>query len=172
MTGAQTLLLVRPAPPHFQPLAATPAPKSTGHHKSCLSNRRRSPAEDAGPEAMSEDLNRCQLIGRLSKPVEMKFTASGKAVASFDLAVNGRKVGDKNETYWVPIVAWTQTAEFLSKYGEKGQQLAVSGRLQTRTYETQDGQKRKVMEVVADSVQLLARTQAARADQYDGDIPF
>lgn len=103
------------------------------------------------------DLNSVNLIGRLGGTPELRYTASGKAVSSFDLAVSGLKNKDNKmaDTYWIPCVAWGRTAEILNEYCGKGKQLGVGGRLQTRTYETKEGQKRKAVEVVVENLQLL-----------------
>ena len=93
-------------------------------------------------------LNKAILMGRLTKEPELRTTQSGVAVASFTLAVDrGFK---KDETDFINIVAWRGTAEFVSKWFSKGQLVAVSGRLQTRSYEDRDGNKRTATEVVAD----------------------
>ena len=98
-------------------------------------------------------LNRVILIGRLTRDPELKYTPNGTAVATFSLAVN-RKF-NKEQTDFIDVVAWRQTAEFCANYGSKGRLLVVEGRLQVRTYETKEGQKRKVTEVVADDVRFL-----------------
>lgn len=89
---------------------------------------------------------------------ELKSTNSGKAVATFTLAVDRRfknKDGQK-EADFVPIVVWGKQAEFAGQYLSKGSQIGVSGRLQVRSYEAQDGQRRYVTEVVADEIQFLS----------------
>ncbi|NMC27615.1 MAG: single-stranded DNA-binding protein [Syntrophomonadaceae bacterium] len=98
-------------------------------------------------------LNRVILIGRLTRDPELRYTPNGTAVATFSLAVNRRF--NKEQTDYIDIVAWRQTAEFCANYGSKGRLLAVEGRLQARTYETKEGQKRKVVEVVADDIRFL-----------------
>lgn len=98
-------------------------------------------------------LNRIILIGRLTRDPELKYLANGTAVTTFSLAVN-RKF-NKEETDFIDIVVWRQTAEFVANYGGKGRLAAVEGRLQVRNYETKEGQKRKAVEVVADDVRFL-----------------
>lgn len=93
-------------------------------------------------------LNKVILMGRLTKEPELRTTQSGVAVASFTLAVD--RDYKKDETDFINIVAWRNTAEFVSKWFSKGQLVAVSGRLQVRSYEDRDGQKRIATEVVAD----------------------
>ena len=93
-------------------------------------------------------LNKTILIGRLTKDPELRHTQSDVPVASFTLAVDrGYK---KEEVDFINIVAWRGTAEFVSKWFTKGQLVAVSGRLQVRSYEDRDGNKRTATEVVAD----------------------
>ena len=98
-------------------------------------------------------LNRIILIGRMTRDPELKYTPSGTAVTTFTLAVN-RKF-NKEETDFIDVVAWRKTAEFAANYGRKGRLVMIEGRLQIRTYETNEGQKRKVAEVVADDIKFL-----------------
>ena len=101
-------------------------------------------------------LNRVTLVGRLTKDAELRRTGSGKAVASFTLAVNRNfKTGDGQEADFINIVAWGKVAENTANYCSKGSLVSVDGRLQTRNYENNQGQKVFVTEVVADSVQFL-----------------
>ena len=95
-------------------------------------------------------LNRIDLMGRLTADPELRRTNNGKAVTSFTLAVD-RDFGDK-ETDFIECVAWQNTAEFVSKYFTKGRMAVVSGRLQIRSWNDKDGNKRKTAEVVADNV--------------------
>ncbi len=101
-------------------------------------------------------LNRVILIGRLTRDPELKYIPNGTAVARFSLAIN-RKY-NKEETDFIDVVVWRQQAEFCANYGTKGRLAMVEGRLQVRTYETQDGQKRKVTEVVADELRFLDKS--------------
>lgn len=101
-------------------------------------------------------LNRVALVGRLTKDVELRRTGNGKAVASFTIAVNRNfKTGDGQEADFLNIVAWGKVAENTANYCSKGSLVSVDGRLQSRTYENNQGQKVYVTEVVADSVQFL-----------------
>lgn len=96
-------------------------------------------------------MNKVILLGRLTKDVDIKYTQGGTAVANFGLAVNRRfaKEGEQNADF-LNIVAWGKTAEFCGNYFKKGQQVALVGRIQTRNYEDQQGQKRYVTEIVAE----------------------
>ena len=101
-------------------------------------------------------LNRVTLVGRLTRDAELRRTGSGKAVASFTLAVNRNfKTGDGQEADFINIVAWGKVAENTANYCSKGSLVSVDGRLQTRNYENNQGQKVFVTDVVADSVQFL-----------------
>ena len=103
-------------------------------------------------------MNKIVLLGRLTKDPETRYTqTTNTQVTSFTLAVNRRfvKQGEERQADFINIVAWSKTAEFVSKYFKKGQQVGVIGRIQTRTYEAKDGTKRYVTEVVADEVQFL-----------------
>ena len=101
-------------------------------------------------------LNRVILIGRVVAPPELRYTTSGKAVASFRMAVDrrGRSNGENNADF-IPIVAWERLAEICNEFLTKGKLILVEGRLQTRTYEAQDGQKRSAFDVVADDMRML-----------------
>jgi single-strand DNA-binding protein len=103
--------------------------------------------------------NRIILIGRLTRDPELRYVPSGAPVASFTLAVDRpfQNQQGTRETDFIDVVAWRKTAEQVSQYLTKGRMVAVEGRLQIRSYETQDGQKRKVAEVVADGVRFLDR---------------
>ena len=99
-------------------------------------------------------LNRAIIMGRLTRDPELRQTASNVPVTSFTLAVDRSftKQGEERQTDFVDIVAWRQTAEFVSKWFVKGQLAAVDGRIQVRTYTDKEGNNRKAFEIVADSV--------------------
>ena len=96
-------------------------------------------------------LNKAILMGRLTADPELRHTQSNIPVTSFTLAVD-RSFGKEKQTDFLDIVAWRNTAEFVSKWFRKGMLVAVSGRMQTRTWEDKQGNKRKTVEVVADEV--------------------
>jgi single-strand DNA-binding protein len=132
-------------------------------------------------------LNKVILIGRLTRDPEVRYTQSGKAVTTFDIAVD-RSVANaqgQRETDFIPIVTWGKLAETCGNYLNKGRLVSVDGRLQIRSYEAQDGQKRRVAEVVAEGVRFLDRGKetsggntastgaAVSGDVFpDDDIPF
>lgn len=102
-------------------------------------------------------LNRIILIGRVVAQPEMRYTTTGKAVANFRLAVDRRGRGDsENNADFIPIVAWERLAEICGEFLAKGKLVAIEGRLQTRTYETKDGQKRSAFDIVADDMRMLS----------------
>ncbi len=99
-------------------------------------------------------LNHIVLMGRLTRDPELRRTGSGVAVASFTLAVDRdfAAQGAEKETDFVDIVAWRNTAEFVSRYFTKGRMAVVTGRLQIRNWTDKEGNKRRSAEVVADNV--------------------
>ena len=99
-------------------------------------------------------LNKAILMGRLVADPELRRTPNNNSVTSFTLAVNRSftRQGEQPQTDFIDIVAWGKTAEFVSRYFVKGQQVAVAGRIQTRTWEDKQGNKRKSVEVVAEEV--------------------
>ena len=92
-------------------------------------------------------------IGRLAQDPEVRYTQSGKAVASFNLAVN--RYGQKDSADFIPIVAWEKLAEVIGNNLKKGGQVLVEGRMQVRSYETQEGQKRRITEVIVQNIEFL-----------------
>ncbi|WP_309707804.1 single-stranded DNA-binding protein [Armatimonas sp.] len=119
-------------------------------------------------------LNRVILIGRLVADPELKYTPSGIAVAQFRIAVDrplsqeAKQQGQEKQADFIDIVAWRQSAEFASQYLTKGRLVAVEGRLQIREYQTQDGQKRKAAEIVADNLKGLDRARDGEGGEAGG----
>lgn len=104
-------------------------------------------------------VNKVILVGNLGKDPELRYTPSGAAVATFSLATTDPfkdKEGNK-KTEWHNIVAWRQLAEICGKYLHKGKQVYIEGRIQTRSYDDRDGNKRYITEIVADQMQMLGR---------------
>ena len=99
-------------------------------------------------------LNKIFLMGRLTRDPELRRTQSGTAVTSFSLAVDRdfKSQNGEKETDFIDVVAWRNTAEFVSKYFAKGRMAIVEGRLQLRDYTDRDGNKRRAAEVIADNV--------------------
>lgn len=122
-------------------------------------------------------LNRIILIGRLTRDPEMRYTPQGVPVASFSLAVDRpfQNAQGERETDFVDCVAWRKLGETVGNHLTKGRLAAVEGRLQIRSYEAQDGSKRRAAEVVCDNVRFLDRPKDGSANPTseapDGDLP-
>jgi single-strand DNA-binding protein len=117
-------------------------------------------------------LNRVILIGRLTRDPELRYTPNGVAVASFGIAVERPFTNQQGEREvdFINIVVWRKQAENCANHLGKGRLVAIEGRLQVRSYENSEGQKRTVSEVVADSVQFLDWPKDARSPSVDRDI--
>ena len=103
-----------------------------------------------------QDINRVVLIGRLTRDPELRKTTNGTSVCSFTLAVNRRQNQDGTQvSYFINFVALNKLADYIQLYQKKGNQLGVEGRINTRSYDNQQGQKVYVTEVVAENVQFL-----------------
>ena len=102
-------------------------------------------------------MNKVFLIGRLTKDPELRYTGSNIAVATFSIAIN-RTFTNQNgerEADFINVVVWRKQAENVKNYLSQGSQVAIDGRIQTRSYDDQEGKKRYVTEVVADNVEFL-----------------
>lgn len=100
-------------------------------------------------------MNKVVLVGRLTKDPELRYTAGdGHAVTTITLAID-RRFSKTKETDFIPIVIWGKPAEATAKHVDKGKLIAISGRIQVRTYDAKDGTKRYVTEVVADEVEFI-----------------
>ncbi|GAW29384.1 single-stranded DNA-binding protein [Carboxydocella sp. ULO1] len=125
-------------------------------------------------------LNRIILIGRLTRDPELRYTNTGKAVARFTLAVDRpfKNQAGEREADFINVVVWGQMAENCSKYLSKGKLAAVDGRLEIRSFEGQDGQKRWVAEVAAETVRFLSPRESQPEPGWNdglqeaGDLPF
>ncbi|OUB78426.1 single-stranded DNA-binding protein [Bacillus thuringiensis] len=104
-------------------------------------------------------MNNFNGIGRLTKDADLKYTPNGVAVAKFTLAIkrNYKNDAGEYESDFINFVAWKGTAEAIANYTQKGLQLAVSGRLQSRTYDDTNGGKRFVVEVIVDTVTFIEK---------------
>ena len=138
---------------------------------------------------MSLNLNKVILAGRLTGDPELKTTPSGISVTSFSLAVDRKVAKDaEKKTDFITVIAWRQTAEFITRYFRKGSPLCVTGSIQTRSWTDQNGGKRYATEVVADEANFVESKNAseqgsftpapAEAPQHleelspDDDLPF
>ncbi|MET1109103.1 single-stranded DNA-binding protein [Enterococcus faecium] len=113
-------------------------------------------------------INNVSLVGRLTKDPDLRYTASGTAVATFTLAVN-RNFTNQNgnrEADFINCVIWRKPAETMATLAKKGSLIGVVGRIQTRTYDNQQGQRVYVTEVVADNFQLLESKAAAESRMH------
>lgn len=113
-------------------------------------------------------MNSCQFVGRLTADIELRRTNDGTAVCSYSIAV--KRPGVKDTTDFIDIVTWRQGAEYLAKYGSKGDIVAVTGSLQPRSWTDKDGNKRRAFEVVTTSVELLysRRNSQEASNTYQG----
>ena len=104
-------------------------------------------------------INRVVLVGRMTRDPELRRTNSGMSVASFTLAIDNRTKGPNGErsTSFIPCTIWNQQAENVSRFTHKGSLVGVEGRLNQRTYDSKDGRRVSVVEVICDSVQFLER---------------
>lgn len=120
-------------------------------------------------------MNRIVVIGNLTKEPEARATTSGISVCGFTVAVQRRFTGKsgEREADFIPVVAWRGLADTCIKYLQKGSKVAVSGSIQTRSYEAQDGTRRYVTEIVADEVQFLSGkgNNQQEAIQDNEDVP-
>jgi len=124
-------------------------------------------------------VNKVILIGRLGKDPDVRYTQSGTAVANFSIATSeewkdkntGRK---QSKTEWHRVVAWRKLAELCNEYLQKGSEVYVEGSLQTKEWETNDGQKRRTTEVLAHNIQFIGdRGQAKKTETVaEDDLPF
>lgn len=114
-------------------------------------------------------LNRVVLVGRLARDPELRYTPSGKAVCGITVAVTRRFANQQGErdADFIDVVLWGKLAETCANHLQKGRLVGVEGRLQIRSYETQDGQKRKAAEVVADNVSFLDRPKGQQPETGD-----
>ena len=105
---------------------------------------------------MSWDINRVNVIGRLTRDPELKYTPSGAPVVNFGIAVGGKpsQSGEENVSFF-NIVGWGKLAENISNYLSKGKQVAIDGRLDQRRWKAQDGSNRSVVEIIAERVEFL-----------------
>lgn len=123
-------------------------------------------------------LNKVMIIGNLGDEPTMRFTPSGSPVTTFSVAVNRKyntQDGEtKDQTEWFSVVAWNKQAETCNQYLNKGSQVYIEGRLQTRSWEGQDGEKKYRTEVIANQVLFLGGKRKDEESDYnpEEDIPF
>lgn len=120
-------------------------------------------------------MNKVILMGRLTRDPEVRYTqATNTMVTSFTLAVNRRfvKQGEERQADFINIVAWNKTAEFVSKYFSKGQQVGVIGRIQTRNYDDEQGIKHYVTEIIAEEVYFAGEKKDATQNEVQATNDF
>ena len=111
-------------------------------------------------------MNRAVLVGRIVRDPELRKTTSGMSVVSFTLAIDNRvRQGAERTTSFIPVTAWNQTADNITKYVHKGMLLGVDGRLNQRSYTNNENRKVSVVEVIADTVTFLEKRQDSGNDQ-------
>ena len=120
-------------------------------------------------------LNKCMIIGNLGADPEMRYTANGNAVTSFNVATSRNytnTLGERvDETEWFSIVTWNRLAETCAQYLAKGRQVFVEGLMQTRSWDAQDGQKRYKTELVAETVKFLGNRNAQPSEAFTPGMP-
>ena len=116
-------------------------------------------------------MNKVILMGRLTRDPEVRYTQTNNTlVASFSLAVNRRfaRPGEERQADFINVVAWNKTGEFCSKYFKKGQQVSIIGRIQTRTWDDENGQKRYVTEVIAEEAYFADTRRDGESNPFGG----
>ena len=113
--------------------------------------------------------NKCILMGRLTADPELKQTTSGVSVCRFTIAVDRRYTKEEKQTDFITVVAWRQTAEFISRYFAKGSAILVCGELQTRSWTDNDGNKRYITEVVASEASFCEAKNNSEGNSYSNN---
>ena len=118
-------------------------------------------------------MNLAVLMGRITKEVDVKYTTSGKCVASFTMAVNRpfKNEQGKYDADFIPVVVWGKAAELVGNSCQKGHRLLVEGRLQIRNFEGKDGSKRYVAEIIASNIEFVERKEKTMKDMGQ-EVPF
>ena len=120
-------------------------------------------------------VNKAILVGNLGADPEVRYTTSGKAVATFNVATKqwaGKDPEKEGKTEWHRIVAWERLAEICGEYLKKGSQVYIEGRIQTRSWEDRDGNKRYTTEIVAQTMQMLGSPgKQAKTESFEGRFP-
>lgn len=122
-------------------------------------------------------MNRITITGFITKDVEIMTTANNTSISKFNVAVKRdfENANGERETDFISCVAWRKLADLVNQYCKKGSRVLVSGSLQTRSYEAQDGTKRYATEIIADKVEFLgAKQETEKVEQIedDGTLPF
>ena len=115
-------------------------------------------------------MNKVQLIGRLTKDPELRFTKSNVAVANYSIAVNDG-YGEKQQTQFINVSTWGKSGEFVSKYFKKGQAIGIVGRLNSNNYEDKNGNKRYSLEVITEDIEFIGDKKDEKVQQEEVFIP-
>ncbi len=128
---------------------------------------------------MSRDLNKVMIIGRLGRDPEMRYTPSGRPVTTFSVATSrswNTSDGEKRtETEWFNVVAWSNLAEICNQYLSKGRQVYIEGRIQTRQWDDQEGNKHQTVEVIANEMIMLGDRKPVNnttTEEEEDEFPF
>lgn len=128
-------------------------------------------------------MNKVQLIGRLTKDPELRYSKNNIAVANYSIAVNDG-YGEKQQTQFINISTWGKSGEFVSKYFKKGQSIGIVGRLNSNNYEDKNGNKRYSLEVITEDIEFVGNKKQEEVqfvDEYnleneeiinDDELPF
>lgn len=123
-------------------------------------------------------MNKVELIGRLTKNPELRYTKNNIPVASYTIAINSR-YGENQQTDYINISTWGKSAEFVNKYFQKGQAIAIVGRLKNNNYEDKDGNKRYTTEVITEDIEFVGNKKeepkqvfTPNFDVDDDELPF
>ena len=118
-------------------------------------------------------INNAVIMGRLTADPELRTTGNGIGVCGFTVAVdrNYRPEGEERQTDFINVVAWSKTADFVSRYFRKGQMIAVQGSIQTRNYEDRNGNKRTAVEIVADNISFCGSKAETGAGGQNAGAP-
>ena len=115
-------------------------------------------------------INSIVLMGRITQDIELRSTTSGTSVIQFTVAVERYGKGEDKQTDFINCVAWKNTAEFISKYFGKGRMIAVTGRLQSRSYEDKNGNKRTAIEVNVNQASFTGEPK--KSEEPEEEFPF
>ena len=115
-------------------------------------------------------MNKVQLIGRLTKDPELRYTKSNIAVANYTLAIN-TGYGEKVQTDFINITTWGKGGEFVKNYLKKGQAIAIVGRLRSNSYEDKDGNKRYMTEVVTEDIEFVGNKKQEEKETTESFVP-
>ena len=115
-------------------------------------------------------MNKVQLIGRLTKDPDLRYTKNNIAVASYTIAIN-TGYGEKQQTDYINISTWGKSGEFVSKYFKKGQAIGIVGRLNSNNYEDKNGNKRYSLEVITEDIEFIGDKKEEKIQQEEVLVP-